>query len=828
MDATVTNQYIRGFGAASVWNAASGLVQHAQTLWADDNVNGHVGLSILRTRIDPSDTGSGSSWNSEAAPMTLARSVNPNILIFSTAWTPPAAYKNNNALVASSSSDTTNSFNNTASNQTGYANYLVRYTQYIKSKFGITLYAVSPQNEPDWNTTYESCLWTAAKFDDFIKNYMGPAFKTANLSTKIMMPESLNDNPAMAKVAMSDAGAASYIGIIGGHLYGGGPYPISPVTFTQRTNQENWITEMCDGTYSSNDFTMITGLEESTWIHKCMTTGNMNAFVHWWILSATSASLIDRNSNTLSKRLMVLGNYSKFVRPGYYRMGATAVPSTGVSVTAYKNTNTSSPATIVIVATNGTASSVNQTFSLTGLSVTSVTPWLTDPNNNLVKQTAVAVSGNSFTYSMPVSSVVSFVGVNNVSNPPTATSTPTRTPTSTATSTFTVTRTSTPTVTSSPTVTRSFTPTSTYSPTVTFSPTRTSTPSATATRSYTATATTTPTFSFTSTATSSATPTATRTSTGTSTPTSSFTPSWSPTVTSSGTATPTATFSRTPTPTSSPSATRTFSSTPTPTDSSTSTLTHTPTSTGTSTSIPTATDTPVFTTTFTSIPSSTSTPVSTDTATATFTRTATPFLTPTETFTETPVHTQTPSPSMTPTLSGTPTPPPTATDTPTRTATPTSTSTFTSTPSETASPSPTASRTSTPSWTPSFTATFTPTFTSSSTPSVTPTGTPTWTPTPEGGCSTVHLSNVYPNPAKTGDQARVDLVTGCPKIIHWTIYTAAYRKIGEWRTTANGRASITWDLTDAKGKKVAPGLFYWVITPEGMKAAMKPLLVLPQ
>src|ERR1035441_1523450 len=70
VDATQTNQSIRGFGAASAWNAAGNLSPYASTLWANDNVNGHAGLSMLRTRIDPTDSGSGSAWNSEAGPMT--------------------------------------------------------------------------------------------------------------------------------------------------------------------------------------------------------------------------------------------------------------------------------------------------------------------------------------------------------------------------------------------------------------------------------------------------------------------------------------------------------------------------------------------------------------------------------------------------------------------------------------------------------------------------------------------------------------------------------------------------------------------------------------
>ena len=42
IDATVTNQYIHGFGAASAWNAVGNLSAYAATLWANDNTNGHA------------------------------------------------------------------------------------------------------------------------------------------------------------------------------------------------------------------------------------------------------------------------------------------------------------------------------------------------------------------------------------------------------------------------------------------------------------------------------------------------------------------------------------------------------------------------------------------------------------------------------------------------------------------------------------------------------------------------------------------------------------------------------------------------------------------
>jgi glucuronoarabinoxylan endo-1,4-beta-xylanase len=620
VDATQTNQYIRGFGAASAWNGAGSLKPFAAALWADDNVNGHAGLSMLRTRIDPTDTGSGAAWNNEAAPMTLAKSVNPNVLIWSTEWSPPAAYKGNNNVSGGGSNGALNSsatFTGAASGaanaaDTGYAAYLVRYIQYIQSKFGVTLYAVSPQNEPDWDPTYEAAIWNAGQFDVFTQAFHA-ALQTAGLSTKIMITESFHDNLALAATTMNDATAAPMAGIIGTHLYGGGPNNIATAGWSHLTNQESWETEISDGS-TSTDNTMTTALEDANWIHKSMSTGQMNAFHHWWIYAANPSSLIDSAANVVTKRLMVIGNYSKFVRPGFYRMGATAVPSSGVSVTAYKNTNTSSPATIVIVAVNGNNSTISQTFSLNGVNVTSVIPWVTDNNNNLVQQTAVAVSANSFTYNLTGPSVTSFIGVNNAA--PTATLTPTPTKTTTSTPTRTPSPTSTRTLTSTQTPT--FTQTLTLTPTSTKSPT--TTPSSTMTASRTATQTS----------------TATPTSTLIYTPTVSFTPSQ--TFTGTMTKTTTETLTSTPTQT----VTRTFTVTPTMT--------------------PTLTDTPIFTPTqtLTSTNSLTASPTRTPTVTATLTltKTITPTFTPmpTATWTHTPIPTKTYTPTDTSTVTVTPTP----------------------------------------------------------------------------------------------------------------------------------------------------------------------------
>ena len=70
IDSNTTNQYIRGFGVSSAWGSAATIAPAAAALWADDNTDGHAGLTILRTRIDPSG-----SFANEAGPMTQARAL---------------------------------------------------------------------------------------------------------------------------------------------------------------------------------------------------------------------------------------------------------------------------------------------------------------------------------------------------------------------------------------------------------------------------------------------------------------------------------------------------------------------------------------------------------------------------------------------------------------------------------------------------------------------------------------------------------------------------------------------------------------------------------
>jgi len=375
---TGTKQVIRGFGASSAWCGALS-DSYANTLFNT------LGLSILRLRIAPNAnwaSGNYSAWADELSNAKKAKA--RGAIVFASPWTPPAAMKSNNNTVHGSLK---------SSSYSAYANYLKTFANYIKNNGG-SLYAISLQNEPDWDPTYEGCTWTAAQFDTFIKNY-GSVIAGV---TKLIMPESLGFKQALSDTTLKDSSAAKYVSIVGGHLYGA---TIADYPLARSLGKDLWMTE-----FNVSDQSLSSSLTTAKQIHDCMTTGMMNAYVWWWIISDNNG-LVNK-SGVWQKRAFVLGQFAKFVKNGYYRVDATSNPASNIYVTGYKGGGKA-----VIVAINQGGSAVSQTFKFSNGTVSSVTPYITSSSQNLASKSGVTVSGGTFTYSLPANSVTTFVGAVN-------------------------------------------------------------------------------------------------------------------------------------------------------------------------------------------------------------------------------------------------------------------------------------------------------------------------------------------------------------------------------------------------------------------------------
>lgn len=307
-----------------------------------------------------------------------------------------------------------------------YAAYIVNYVNMLATTYGSPVAVLDVQNEPDMSSSYyAACLISPSAFDTFIAGYLGPAFASASWNStqktapQIMMASQAYTYPAhdYASPCLNDGNCAKYVSIISGHstvpavsnMMG---QPAISAFFNNGGHL--WASEVdaSETTYNSAMTGTDGGLVLAQAIHSYLTAQNVSGF-EWWELAYYSditppnAGYTDSNFNP-SSRYYVVGNWSKFVRPGWVRIDATVNPVSGVYVTAFKAPDNSAYA---IVAVNENGSSVDLAVSLDGFpSVASVTPTVTSESFNLTDQADVSVSGTAFSYSLPATSVVTFHG----------------------------------------------------------------------------------------------------------------------------------------------------------------------------------------------------------------------------------------------------------------------------------------------------------------------------------------------------------------------------------------------------------------------------------
>ncbi|MGD0815195.1 MAG: hypothetical protein ABSA83_16475 [Verrucomicrobiota bacterium] len=397
------HQRIDGFGASSAWNGnwttAQADMFFSTNSGAGASLDGTtnfsfngVDLSLLRSRIAPG----GTTVEQSIMQMAQARGAK----VWSTPWSPDTPFKSNTNVDGGY-------FVGTPANYQAYANVQAGYVALMKSQYGLNLYAISIQNEPDAEVTnYESCNWTAQQIHDFVP-YLHNALVASNVaSTKIMLPESQNwqDYSNLAVTAMTDPNVAPDVGIIADHNYDG---PNGPATLTKNHyGKALWETEI--SAFSAFDGSITDGVYIAQRIYLFMTQAQANAWHYWWLVSDNSDNegLTDTNGIP-TMRMYTLGQYSRFVRPNFYRIDANANCSP-LLISAYKDSTTTA---FAIVAVNtDPASSVNQKFILTNFTAGSVTPWITSGTQSLANLAPVAVANASFTYTVPGLSVVTFVG----------------------------------------------------------------------------------------------------------------------------------------------------------------------------------------------------------------------------------------------------------------------------------------------------------------------------------------------------------------------------------------------------------------------------------
>lgn len=390
IDATTTYQTMDGFGASDAF-VGSLTTEQLDMFFAQDS---GIGLSLIRTGIDVDGNTSSGNWSNEQGAVARGAKV------FATPWTPPAAYKDNGSL--------DNGGTLLSQYYGNWADILVNFVT-AGAQNGVPIFAISVQNEPDISISYVSCTYTPDQMTSFV-SILGPKLATLNPRPLLMMPEASNYGTSWSFISNLEANlaASSYVDIYATHQYGD---PIAP----QSNLNPIWETEY--STFDAFDASIVNGISVAQAIFSAIVTGNVSAWNYWELINSAPAPGGDNEGLvgyglgsipiTMTKRLYTLGNFSKFVRPGFVRIGTGGSNVNGVSVVAFKNPSSGMP---VVIAINPGASDASVGFTLQGTGPSAITPWVTSASADLAAQALIAVSSGRFTSILPAQSVTTFVG----------------------------------------------------------------------------------------------------------------------------------------------------------------------------------------------------------------------------------------------------------------------------------------------------------------------------------------------------------------------------------------------------------------------------------
>jgi len=214
----------------------------------------------------------------------------------------------------------------------------------------------------------------------------------------------------------NDPTALGMVNIFGIHQYGS----TAPTPWPGNYSQPLWQTEV--SSFGSFDASLTNGLQTAQWLHDALTTGNVTGWLYWWLYGqgTDNEGLVGSTDHPrqLTKRYYALGNYSKFVRPGWVRVATTGSKSGLYGVSAYKSAAAGAYAIVVVNASSATITVNLGMANASGYST--VVPYQTTDDGsgnmtmgvhgNLEPRAAIAVATNgTFTASVP-RGVTTFVG----------------------------------------------------------------------------------------------------------------------------------------------------------------------------------------------------------------------------------------------------------------------------------------------------------------------------------------------------------------------------------------------------------------------------------
>ncbi len=356
-------QTMDGFGFALTGGSA-GLIQkmtagkRAQLLhelFANDGTN--IGISYLRVSIGASDLNSfvfsyddlpKGETDFELKNFSLAQdmvdvvpvlkeilAINPSIKILGSPWSAPAWMKTNEHVRGGSLK------------KECYAVYALYFVKYIRAmqEQGITIDAITVQNEPLNSKNTPSMPWFVTEQAVFIRDHLGPTFQKAGITTKVVLFDHNCDRPDYPLTLLNDAALAKFVDGTGFHHYGGDISALTTVHMA-RPDKNVYFTEQMVTERPGSPTLAILGPVKGLVIGA---TRNWSKNVILWNLAADpqndphtdnggcsicqGAITIDGDKVSRNIAYYAIAHASKFIRPGSVRIGSTYPGDRSVSLT---------------------------------------------------------------------------------------------------------------------------------------------------------------------------------------------------------------------------------------------------------------------------------------------------------------------------------------------------------------------------------------------------------------------------------------------------------------------------------------------------------------
>jgi O-glycosyl hydrolase len=448
INANDRQQYVRGFGGMSSVAFRAGIGSASPDINVEEldilfNKNGKIRLNMFRIPLyDDLDAfvsneikgnGSFGDSNDNSDYYELVKVVNNNGgYVFACPWTPPARFKTNNNLVGGGHV------------KPELYGDLAQYFKDFLDKMadnGAPIYALSPQNEPNFTSSYEGCEYTPEEMRNFIK-VLGPALAgtpgygggVPTPKIKIMTGESANV-PTISDAALDDSVSAGYIDIIPRHYYGA-----VQVKYDKALNlgKEVWETEYSDTTGLANNLRVYTSTwswvwQFLNWVDCSQRLNNESAFV-WWYCKRFYGLIGDGQESgppekTITNRGYALGHYARFAvdttRVGITTNGIDSINNTTFNdqsavpkCTAYESMDKNSYSLIIFtpaVRVNGTGEGTGSVdlgdikINLPeGFTATSAYALKTNINDKLVDELVfLSEDGKSAIITVPANTIIS-------------------------------------------------------------------------------------------------------------------------------------------------------------------------------------------------------------------------------------------------------------------------------------------------------------------------------------------------------------------------------------------------------------------------------------